>query len=348
MNRLEQPVKLTGGSAGGARLSSCAFTKRRRFLPNTGAEYERQSPFGRRYMLSASHRLHSDALTPEQNQQTYGKCNNPHGHGHNYIIEVMVAGPVDPETGMVLNLVALDEVVRKNVIGRFDHTNLNFDPLFANQVPTTENLCRTVFAILKDTLPAGELEHVRVEETENNFFQCYGTGRVPYAQLAEAPSGSFRTKQVLCFPGQEDKKNGVADSSKQAGPQGRRRRTVRIHDPGDVPRDPHAAGQDPDRDGLSMTPSRVEKSMSFLTKGYDEDPSRILRGALFDVDYDEMVIVRDIEMFSLCEHHMLPFFGKVHVAYIPKLTMVGDVRRAKLYYLRKKIGKQARVREKQH
>ena len=82
-------------------------------------------------------------------------------------------------------------------------------------------------------------------------------------------------------------------------------------------------GEDPNRDGLQATPGRVEKSLGFLTKGYKEDPSKILRGALFDVDYDEMVIVKDIEMFSLCEHHMLPFFGKVHVAYIPKGKVIG-------------------------
>lgn len=82
-------------------------------------------------------------------------------------------------------------------------------------------------------------------------------------------------------------------------------------------------GEDPKRDGLQRTPARVEKSMAFLTKGYNEDPAKILRGALFDVDYDEMVIVKDVEMFSLCEHHMLPFFGKVHVAYIPKGKVIG-------------------------
>ena len=82
-------------------------------------------------------------------------------------------------------------------------------------------------------------------------------------------------------------------------------------------------GEDPSRDGLLATPSRVEKSMAFLTKGYSEDPTKILRGALFEVDYDEMVIVKDVEMFSLCEHHMLPFFGKVHVAYIPNGKVIG-------------------------
>ena len=82
-------------------------------------------------------------------------------------------------------------------------------------------------------------------------------------------------------------------------------------------------GEDPRRDGLVKTPERIEKAMSFLTKGYREDAAKILRGALFEVDYDEMVIVRDIEVFSLCEHHMLPFFGKVHVAYIPKGKVIG-------------------------
>ena len=88
-------------------------------------------------MLSASHRLHSDALTAEENRAAYGKCNNPHGHGHNYVVEVLVGGPVNPETGMVLNLADLDLVVRQRVVERFDHANLNLDPEFVNRVPTT-------------------------------------------------------------------------------------------------------------------------------------------------------------------------------------------------------------------
>ena len=76
-------------------------------------------------------------------------------------------------------------------------------------------------------------------------------------------------------------------------------------------------GEDPEREGLAATPKRVRKAMQYLTRGYQEDPEALLKGALFTVSYDEMVIVKDVEMFSLCEHHMLPFFGKVHVAYIP-------------------------------
>ena len=89
-------------------------------------------------------------------------------------------------------------------------------------------------------------------------------------------------------------------------------------------------GEDPGRDGLVLTPERMEKAMAFLTKGYHEDPNKLLRSALFDVHYDEMVIVKDIEMFSLCEHHVLPFFGKVHVAYIPNGKVVGLSKIARL------------------
>ena len=130
--------------------------------------------FGRRYTMSASHRLHTDELSPEENRAAYGKCNNPHGHGHNYTIEVLAGGPVDRETGMVVNLAVLDEVVRTRVLDRFDHANLNLDPLFTRTVPTTENLCRAVYKLLEGSLAPAQLAHVRIEETENNFFEYRG------------------------------------------------------------------------------------------------------------------------------------------------------------------------------
>lgn len=90
------------------------------------------------------------------------------------------------------------------------------------------------------------------------------------------------------------------------------------------------AGEDPTRDGLLKTPDRMERSLEYLTRGYSQSPTEILQGALFDVDYEEMVIVRDIEFYSLCEHHMLPFFGKAHVAYIPQGKVIGLSKAARL------------------
>lgn len=126
---------------------------------------------GRRYRLSASHRLHTRALTEEQNQKVYGKCANPHGHGHNYTVEVLVGGNIDPATGMVCDLLQLDGWVAREVLEPFDHQNLNLLEVFQNRVPTTENLCMEIESRLRRALP-GELSlKVRVEETERNFFE---------------------------------------------------------------------------------------------------------------------------------------------------------------------------------
>lgn len=135
--------------------------------------------FTRRYHFSASHRLDCAALSPKENREVYGKCNNPHGHGHNYRVEVSVGGSVDRATGMVINLADLDAVVDKTVVGRFHLANLNADPLFQQEVPTTENLCRAIYILLQDGLKTDgretrKLERIRIEETENNFFEYAG------------------------------------------------------------------------------------------------------------------------------------------------------------------------------
>jgi 6-pyruvoyltetrahydropterin/6-carboxytetrahydropterin synthase len=131
----------------------------------------------RRYRFSASHRLYSRRFSEEQNRELYGKCSNPHGHGHNYVVEVTVAGPVDPATGMIANLGELDPFVEREVIEAFDQKYLNEQvPEFTDLVPTTENLCREIYRRL-EPFPAARLERVRIEETSNNSFEYAGQAR---------------------------------------------------------------------------------------------------------------------------------------------------------------------------
>ena len=130
----------------------------------------------RRYLFSASHRLHSEAMSAEENQSTYGKCNNPFGHGHNYTVEVTLSGPVDNQTGMVCNLVDLDGFIEREVLARFGHENLNTLPEFAQAVPTTENLCTQIYEIVQRGFPHAHLERVRLEETMMNSFEYAGKG----------------------------------------------------------------------------------------------------------------------------------------------------------------------------
>ena len=128
----------------------------------------------RRYLFSASHRLHNDGMSDAENRAAYGKCNNPHGHGHNYALDVTVSGQVDPSTGMICNLVDLDEAVRREILERFDHENLNVRSEFKSLVPTTENLSEVIFNILKQSFKAAHLERVRLEETMMNSFEYAG------------------------------------------------------------------------------------------------------------------------------------------------------------------------------
>ena len=134
--------------------------------------------FSRRYRISASHRLHSESFTPEKNAEVYGKCNNPHGHGHNYTLEVTVSGPVDPATGMVCNLVDLDGFVEREVLSRYDLQNLNTLQEFAQEVPTTENLSVVIYEILQRGFQKAHLERVRLEETMMNSFEYGGANEL--------------------------------------------------------------------------------------------------------------------------------------------------------------------------
>jgi|SRR5947209_14724089 len=133
----------------------------------------------RRYRFSASHRLHSDEMSPEENRVTFGKCNNPYGHGHNYTLEVTVSGRVDEATGMVCNLVDLDGFVEREVLSRYHLENLNMLDEFAEAVPTTENLCISIFGILRRGFHPAHLEKVRIEETMLNSFEYAGDAELP-------------------------------------------------------------------------------------------------------------------------------------------------------------------------
>jgi|SRR5579872_6043515 len=130
----------------------------------------------RRYGFPASHRLHSDSLSAEENRMLYGKCNNPFGHGHNYFLEITVAGQVDPRTGMVCNLADLDSFVNEHIVARFGHEDLNTLEEFKKITPTTENLCIEIFGIMQRGFHHAPVEKVRLEETMLNSFE-YAGGR---------------------------------------------------------------------------------------------------------------------------------------------------------------------------
>ena len=132
----------------------------------------------RRYRFSASHRLHSDEMSVEENRATYGKCNNPFGHGHNYALEVTMSGPVEASTGMVCSLVDLDGFMEREILARYEHVNLNTLAEFAQRVPTTENLCVEIYEILQRGFHQAHLEKVRMEETMMNSFEYAGGAEV--------------------------------------------------------------------------------------------------------------------------------------------------------------------------
>jgi len=132
----------------------------------------------RRYRFAASHRLHSAAFTEQQNRELYGKCNNPYGHGHDYVLEVTAAGPVDPGSGQVVHIPSLDRLVADQVLRDFDHRYINADlGEFQSLVPTSENIMRVIedrLAVHWSEVFPGEwprLENIRLRETKRNFFE---------------------------------------------------------------------------------------------------------------------------------------------------------------------------------
>jgi 6-pyruvoyltetrahydropterin/6-carboxytetrahydropterin synthase len=143
-----------------------------------------QASVTRRYQFAAAHRLHTDLLSEEQNWKVFGKCNNPNGHGHNYVLFVTVRGPIDPQTGCVIDAAELDRIVRDTVVARFDHQDLNHDPAFAGRTTTGENLVLLIWDLLVVTLPAGQLEKVGLIETRDNYFEYAG----PVSSRSQVPT----------------------------------------------------------------------------------------------------------------------------------------------------------------
>jgi len=129
----------------------------------------------RRETFSAAHRLFNPIFSNEENEKIFGKCSNPNWHGHNYVLEVVIAGEPNPETGFVLNIADLKEIIKHNVLSQVDHKNLNTETDFMSGIiPSTENLTIAIWKVLVDKIPNGKLYAVKLSETENNFFEYRG------------------------------------------------------------------------------------------------------------------------------------------------------------------------------
>jgi 6-pyruvoyltetrahydropterin/6-carboxytetrahydropterin synthase len=129
----------------------------------------------RREVFSAAHRLHNKELSDRENEQIYDKCNNFYGHGHNYVLEVIVAGEVDPKTGYVIDLKNLKKIIKENVTSKVDHKHLNYEVDFMKDViPTAENIAIMIWKQLVDKIPSGKLYSVKLYETENNYVEYKG------------------------------------------------------------------------------------------------------------------------------------------------------------------------------
>ena len=132
----------------------------------------------RKVEFSASHLYHNPAFSPEENRRVFGKCNNPHGHGHNYVLEVTVAGEPDARTGMVLDLKELKDILQREILDRMDHRFLNYEvPELAGKIPTTETIAMAIWQLLEPRIHQGRLHRVRLYETPDLFVDCMRNGQ---------------------------------------------------------------------------------------------------------------------------------------------------------------------------
>jgi 6-pyruvoyltetrahydropterin/6-carboxytetrahydropterin synthase len=137
-----------------------------------------QGSITRRYRFCAAHRLHTDHLSVEENRVVFGKCNNPNGHGHNYVVLVTIGCPGTVQSRQAVGIDELDRIVTERIVNRFDHHDLNQDPEFATQTTTGENLVLLIWDLLVTQIPDGQLKKVAVIETRDNYFEYMGTAPV--------------------------------------------------------------------------------------------------------------------------------------------------------------------------
>jgi 6-pyruvoyltetrahydropterin/6-carboxytetrahydropterin synthase len=146
----------------------------------------------RRYRFAAAHRLHSDQLSAEENHALFGPCNNPNGHGHNYVLLVTVRGPIDSKTGRAVDVEALDRLVHETIVARFDHQDLNQDSELGSRPTTGENLVRFFWHLLATRVPQGRLEKVSLIETRDNYFEY----AEPIGDATPSPSDRGKIRKV--------------------------------------------------------------------------------------------------------------------------------------------------------
>jgi GTP cyclohydrolase I len=205
-------------------------------------------------------------------------------------------GEPDPVTGYVIDLKYLSDLIKENVVRRFDHRNLNLDTQeFKDKNPTAENIAIAIYNILREKLDSKFDLQIKLYETERNFVNTQ-------------PLYKYRknNSRIMAYS-----KSETFDADVTTGLMKAYRESIAL------------LGEDPDREGLLKTPERIAKAMQFITQGYQQDACAILNSAKFHEDISEMIVVKDIELYSMCEHHMLPFYGKAHVAYIPNGWITG-------------------------